>query len=721
MKRLTHISADGCKNLKRFDLPISGPIALQGPNGSGKTALFSALRIAVLGYDPELGRTLPATRQLITVGRSDMAIGLSFSDGFGVSRRISGAMETRVTPPKGERTEKEAQARIDEETGAFVLSFDLAAFLSLSVEKRRAWLLSTLPRSAVDLDVEQWRHWLGYEDGEEFIQRGIDRLWHQRVVAEQSIIDGLASALEYTREQFNDAEQKRLAQVKISEAADRAATELSSVPGPDPAEFERVQAELADAERRRGEADQRMQSIEAAAEQRRRHEHELRVAALRIDRAQSELQAADAQLTQYDSDAHPDVVSAAADVERIEATISAQPLPRAEEMIAAAAALTRAETKLRAQRDAVQFTAEERKAVAEALKRTYAQIAAIGAGERCPTCGSAEGPAAREQLRAQLHGLENESQRTEDDYQAALHKEKELGEAVVTAQGAHRALEGHRTTHEALTHQLATATARLGEAKKRAAEYRGHLEQALQRARAGLQAANDEQQRMAQLTPPEPDDPSTTAVLVDRLSTRATQLRDRQVQLQGAERLAGKAEAERERADHERHELERRTAKAESLKRLRDAQMKLRAHVIQQLVGPVEATANEVLRAIDEQKTFRFLFEREGKETFDFGFEEQGVFRSYDAASTGEDAFLAIVLVAALIAACAPPWRVLLVDNIEGVDSQRRRWLMLALSRLTNRIGNIIVAGCCDFADIEGWAVVDMERLSQVNRESVAA
>jgi exonuclease SbcC len=216
----------------------------------------------------------------------------------------------------------------------------------------------------------------------------------------------------------------------------------------------------------------------------------------------------------------------------------------------------------------------------------------------------------------------------------------------------------------------------------------------------------------------EPDGAAARAEL-DEADAAVAKLRDEQLELQGRERAAGRGEALREQADKERGVLELRTKKAESLKALRDAQQKLRAHVIEQLVGPVEQTAQQVLREIDEAKTFRFVFEREGRDTFDFGFEEDGVFRSYDAASTGEDAFLSVVLVAALIAACAPPWRVLLVDNVEQIDDLRRRWLMMALGRISDRLDNIILAGCCDFAEIEGWTVVDVEQLT--GRRAVVA
>jgi len=96
------------------------------------------------------------------------------------------------------------------------------------------------------------------------------------------------------------------------------------------------------------------------------------------------------------------------------------------------------------------------------------------------------------------------------------------------------------------------------------------------------------------------------------------------------------------------------------------------------------------------------------------------VFRSYDAASTGEDAFLAVVLVAALISACGPAWSVLLVDHIEGVYDRRRRDLMAALTSLSERIGNVIVAGCCSFEAIEGWAIQDMEEQAEIRKEVLA-
>lgn len=282
MKRLTHVAIDGLRNHRRTSLDIPRLLAISGPNGAGKTTVLSAIKIGVLGYEPELGKRLTDVRQLLPDDYDAASIALSFADGFAIHRTVGKAMETRVLPPHGERTERQAQTRIDAETGAFVLCFDLAAFLDLSAEKRRAWLLGALPRSAVDLDEAVWRRWLGFEGADDFVRRAIDHLWQHKVLTDQSILDGLASAIEYTREQANAAEQRRRDQQPIVQEADARAIDAANTPAPDPADLDRVQADLAAAERRTGELQAQIKDAEEAAQLHRQHAHNVRVVELEL-------------------------------------------------------------------------------------------------------------------------------------------------------------------------------------------------------------------------------------------------------------------------------------------------------------------------------------------------------------------------------------------------------------------------------------------------------
>src|SRR5690606_27184073 len=128
--RLTEISAVRLKSLRDLRLEVGPLVALAGPNGSGKTAILQAVRLAILGYEPSVGKTLGATKTLYGDGRM-ASVGLVFDDGFTIARGFSDSIATNVMPLRGESTERQRQARIEAETGAFLPSFDFEAFLGL--------------------------------------------------------------------------------------------------------------------------------------------------------------------------------------------------------------------------------------------------------------------------------------------------------------------------------------------------------------------------------------------------------------------------------------------------------------------------------------------------------------------------------------------------------------------------------------------------------------
>ena len=75
-------------------------------------------------------------------------------------------------------------------------------------------------------------------------------------------------------------------------------------------------------------------------------------------------------------------------------------------------------------------------------------------------------------------------------------------------------------------------------------------------------------------------------------------------------------------AAHERElvELKDREERAEALKELDGNLRRLRAHVIKDLVEPLQEEANKILATMDPRKTFQFYFERGNAATLDLGF-----------------------------------------------------------------------------------------------------
>lgn len=656
MKSLVHLTVDGLKSLAQVDDDVPRLLAIAGPNGSGKTARLEAIRLAVLGYEPAVGKRLQDTRQLAAPG-GEIHVGLNFNDGFAIRRTFGASTTTELAPPKGETIEADRQERIDEETGAFVPSFDLHAFLELSAQKRRAMLFGLLPRDALSLNQDRFREWLGHAEAEAPIQRAIDRLWIDHVLKGETPADGLASAIEFTRKHFNQAEQDRLAQVAVAMAAAADAENATEAVRDRPqGDREAIQTELAVIQERIGELRE-----QAAAAARAEAAHRNRAAAIQAART--------------------GVGTAEAALERARAAAGDAPTPSGSADVLQDAAAT-ARNRVDAQRDAVSWAKEKLSQARETIHGLHQQLQAVEDAEACPVCG---GEGSLESYRAALHRRVTEARAAVEERESAL--------AAVQAE------------QDAFQAQLQEAVAAL-RAFEHARQAHAEAAQAVERAEAQLADARERLAAIEALE--EVDAPAPpNATTIQKAAARAQELRAQLDAFAAADRAEGYAEAERNRASREAEELERRAVRREGLRALLTALQKLRSNVIEELVGPVEEQANAILQAIDPAKRFRFVFEREGRDEFDFGFEEDGVFRSYDAASTGEDAFLAVVLVAGLIAAVAPTWPVLLVDNAESVDARRRRSLMEALARpeIRDRFGNVILAGCCDFELVDGWTV----------------
>ena len=201
--RPTHLSIRGLKSWEDLEIELAPLTALMGPNGAGKTAAIQAIRLALLGYDPGTGKQLRDTRKLVNSPKGVAELGLSFDSGFGIRRKFGKKTETQVMPSDGESTERECQARIDEETGGLVIAFDLAEFLGLSDQKRQEWFFSHLPREAAELDWKEFQKWTAVEEGLEDV---VLSLWENSVQEAPNAVIGLGNAIEVAHRQALEAD-----------------------------------------------------------------------------------------------------------------------------------------------------------------------------------------------------------------------------------------------------------------------------------------------------------------------------------------------------------------------------------------------------------------------------------------------------------------------------------------------------------------------------------
>lgn len=149
MISITEINVTGFKGLT-CTTPVNRLNLFAGPNGAGKTAHLLAPQFAITG-STVLGKTLDDTYQLSSQSRG-CSVGLKLSDGFGFSRGITkdhhaGKLSSFIDIPGRESLGlKDADSLIGERLGRFAPMFDVAEFLALSPDKRRAFLLDLCAR-----------------------------------------------------------------------------------------------------------------------------------------------------------------------------------------------------------------------------------------------------------------------------------------------------------------------------------------------------------------------------------------------------------------------------------------------------------------------------------------------------------------------------------------------------------------------------------------------
>lgn len=673
--RPTTIALRGLKCWKDYELELGRLTAIQGPNGSGKTAIVQAVKLALLGYAPDVGRQLQATRQLIDEELGLAEVGLSFDSGFGIRRVFGASSETQVMPSKGEATGRACQARIDEETGGLLVSLDLATFLELSDEKRREWLFEHLPAAEGVLD---WKLFATWTDAEESPLGDVVRtLWTQTVERAPHPVAGLSAAIEVAHRDRLEADRQRQAQAKVVERGDE---ELRSRDVPEavyPEELVELERTLASLNQRIGEARAGREAVEAI---------DARIA--RTERKREELvgqiEAVDASLA-----AAKDVVSELEFARDLGATREGLE----EELLTNDAELAQ----IREDRaEAVERAGPLREAAA-LVRGRRAEVERFGA---CPYAAlgcDLDIGSERDRI---LEELDDELERVLADCQLEVDTLARIEVELARVLEERERIEAELRAGESVKAEEAKARDAVGTLAAR----RRELEERIELVAEELVGARDERETLKS------DDGARELYDArDAAESERAALRARE-----AARIRHDTTVESH--EREKRRLETMAAKAEALKELDGNLLRLRGHVIAEMVGPLEAEAVALLARMDPAKTFRFVHEREGRAILDFGFEEDGKLRLYAAASKGERVMLTVAFLGAVLSILAPPMRLLVIDDVEQLDMERRRGLLGALTSMGEHWDAVIVAGACRLdIDIDSalagaarWTVVDL-------------
>lgn len=666
--RPTDIAVRGLKSWNDFSINLQPLTVLQGPNGVGKTALIQALRLGILGYDPETGKQLMQTRKLMDQEVGFLEVGISFDNGFGIRRRFSDKTQTQVMPSRGEDTNADCQARIDEETGGLVIALDLGEFLNLSDEKRREWFFNHLPHDKEVLDWKTFTTWTAAKEG---LEKVVLNLWENSVQTAPNPVIGLGNAIEVAHKDALEAERDRQTQEKVVNRADENFRTAEAPPEISEQQVEDARERVATLNQRIGQARAGREAADTIRK---------RASAQRDGLASKERQHTSSGEVLEGFKARLEEAGAPPDAKEMKKAHSEK-----------AAVITEMEKKGRAAVGIV----KEKEATIRMVKYLISLIEDRGpcpyADLGCQTDLKGIKEEKLALLRSDLEeaGTEFQEAKGEEDRifaELALEK-KAIGELAEQISYAHRQ-----------TEEIGILRNQIADRETRVKEWAEQIDLA----RGALKEVEEEEKGI--------DANDGGAALYEERDTAEGDVRQLQTGLSAMAAYRSKQGAIRTEKDF----LEEKEKKEEALKELDGNLRRLRSHVIQRMIEPLHQEADQILRAIDPHKKWRFIFERENRGTMDFGFEEDGHLRLFNAASKGERVMLSIAFLGALLTILKPAMRLLIIDDVEQLWWENRQRLLVALAGLKDRWDAIIVAGACAFSSAEdhGWKVFDLAKLA---------
>ncbi len=661
--RVTKISVHGLKNQDaEYHL---GPVSIfTGPNGSGKTSILQAVRFAVLGHDPSLGKAAEKIAPLMAA--DEMAVRLTAEKDGGAKLSVTRTLTNkggklshgvRVLPSDGEEKLAHLQARVAQELGGFVPVFDLGELLGLSPDKRRAFLFA-LASEAGTLKAADLRAMAC-----DRIPQGCSDEVQAAAVALVDKFLGLASR--DGAETAHDVIERVVAALKAEESALNAERKHKH------ASLQGLTDELAGLPAVAGSLDTVLQDVEALNAQ--------------IGAATTELEGSRARLAEYRR-----AVARKQEIERARRTAAEDVSGRLAEI---QASLAEQRERLTAQisgaeqcklavdeMDGLLLTARDREASAKSALAA-AQAEREG-GERLlkalGTCEMEGDPrCCLTQRRVRLAGKAQDIEAMTAEIQAAVGDRRQM---VENREGALKALK----TAEAEVERWRAQTDALGRDV-------GGLEKTLAARAASLQRLGEEEAGLAPVLEAAP------VIDLEVLEQHLKGVQATRAQKQSAIVAITRREAIEKALQGARAALAQADVSAESLKAVKVAvgPKGLQGEAARVTIEPLIQAANQVLGQLPAGKALgvRTLSER-GDEVLDIGWERDGKLIPFETLSGGERIQFAAALAVGLHDLKPLPLRVLLVDDLQSVDAANRVPFVRALAAMVEhgKLDNVVLA-----------------------------
>lgn len=142
----------------------------------------------------------------------------------------------------------------------------------------------------------------------------------------------------------------------------------------------------------------------------------------------------------------------------------------------------------------------------------------------------------------------------------------------------------------------------------------------------------------------------------------------------------------------------------------------VQGELVKEILEPIRADIENNLGLMGFN--FKPFFQTEsetGKEIFQFGWiNEKNHEVNFDALSTGQQTVFLAAMMVTIIDRAEPKTRILLMDNLNHLDRVNFQMLVDGLSKVKDKLDNIILAGAIEFDfKAEGWMVWDLNSDSE--------
>lgn len=690
---------------------LTGVDLFVGRNGAGKTTRLQAVALSMVGYIPGKGKKTESVFRFAT--GDSMSAGLTMENGFSFDRTFDKTTKVNkkqgtsttsigesvtVSPGKGEKTDTQKKARIQEEIGSFPVMLDIDEFLTLSDSKRRDFMYSLSPITTSEWTERKIADYLVRELAPDSLKINNNELFVVTIGAineamEQfpegyAVSDGLQAMIDWTAIQLSYWKGKE----KDSQGAVRQLSDLKNQQEATDRDIVAEKAELEDLNKKLIEAEKKL-----SQHSERKELYNKKLA--KMQELQNQLKAIQEQDASVE--ASPDYKAL---IEQARAEI--KPVPDITEAVAAKEAeIAVHETASEKLMDTKKELSIDRGVIQsniKALKESYAKVEALNGlcvlhqDITCPK---------------DFKGFDEFIAHSEKE---AAEKIAKLDKGIKTAQSKLDTLKESIKVLRADIEALKESVNKAKENNNQVAEKVNALTKTMNDYENGVKRLADRKESIQTDLKALQDEPALVLEDLELLERQIYGIRARVAELKPS--VEEKETAKQNLITLQKSLMDNRvsdykaTAFADIAKAL--GPKGIQGEMVKEILEPLkeEIRANLVLMGKDNVAPYFETESDTGQEIFQFGwFNEKKHQVNFDVLSTGEQLMFLAALLTTIIDRAQPKIKALIIDNVNHLDAVNFQLVLDGVAKLKGKLDNIVLAGAVPYEiTSDEWAVWDL-------------